>query len=270
MAMTQTDFPSVGAEDWTDDIDIRKDWIVGHNDVGLTNFTNSSVPQLAQGSKTEIGGAYFVAGSDQTPTGSIIDTDINYIYIETDGDVKWGNTDPTWDTTKYGWYNGTDKAVAGLYRDGSNYINKFLYQGYEKVYGLVKRFYSPALSGSLEVDAINFNGSDASIGAGGKGHILVDLPHGAVVTELFSQTIARTAGAVDINLKNSLLSSASDTQMAQNTHNAIETQTDSSITDATIDNETKCYRIEIDATGAASGIQLSGIRITYTITEPLP
>ncbi len=128
MAMTQTDFPSVGATTWTDDIDIRKDWIIGHINIGLTNFDNDSLPAIAQGSKVEIGGAYFVAASDQAVGGSASASTVNYIYIETNGDVVWSTTAPTWDDTKSGWYNGTNRAVARVYRDGSsNYIDKYVY-----------------------------------------------------------------------------------------------------------------------------------------------
>jgi hypothetical protein len=128
MALTQIDFPAEGAADWTDFIDMAKDWIVGHINIGLTNFDNDSLPAIAQGSKCEIGGSYFFAASDQAVTGSATASSVNYIYIETDGDVVWSTTAPTWDDTKSGWYNGTDRAVARLYRDGSsNYLDKYVY-----------------------------------------------------------------------------------------------------------------------------------------------
>lgn len=129
MAMTQIDYPTVGAASWTDDIDISKDWIIGHIGLGLTNFENDSIPEVAQGSKVEIGGSYFIAGTDQAITGSPTNDSINYVYIDTSGVLSWSDTAPARDDTKQGWYNGTSRAVAGSYflTSGSVYSGKFVY-----------------------------------------------------------------------------------------------------------------------------------------------
>lgn len=129
MSMTKIDFPVVGATDWTNFIDITKDWIIGHNGISLTNYENDTLPAIAQGSKVEIGGSYFYAGSDQAVTGTPASGFINYIYIQTDGTVVWSTTVPAWDSAKTGWYNGTDRCVGGVYYDGTNYGGKFILRG---------------------------------------------------------------------------------------------------------------------------------------------
>lgn len=108
----------------------------GFNGVSLTNFDNTSAPQIASGSVFEIGGALFEASTNETITGwsSISDNTNAYIYV-TDGGggtatAAYSATAPTWDTSKQGWYNGLARAVAGLYRvDVSTYAEKYVYSG---------------------------------------------------------------------------------------------------------------------------------------------
>lgn len=106
---------------------------IGYQAVSLTNFDNDSEPQLAAGSVVEIGGALFEAAALESISGWAgisNDSDV-YIKLTVSGSTATAafTTDPpTWSTSKQGWYDGDDRYIGGLYKDGSgNYAIKWLY-----------------------------------------------------------------------------------------------------------------------------------------------
>lgn len=106
---------------------------LGYQAISLTNFDNDSEPQIASGSKVEIGGALFEFTSNESITGwgSIGNNNDVYIKLVVSGTsvtAEFTTTAPSWSTSKQGWYDSLDRYIGGLYKDGSgNYTEKFLY-----------------------------------------------------------------------------------------------------------------------------------------------
>ena len=106
----------------------------GYMALTLTNFGNGLLPAIAAGSKVEIGGSLFYCAPEQAITawGGIASSTIAYIKIIPQGDgppetalAEFTDTAPVWSDTKQGYYVGTSRYVATLYKDGSdNYSNK--------------------------------------------------------------------------------------------------------------------------------------------------
>jgi hypothetical protein len=96
----------------------------------LTNFENTSEPQVAQGSRFEINGSYYEVTSNESITGwsGIANSTPCYIYAVPSGSTAsfiFSATVPTYDTAKGGLFNGTHRAMWRLYRTSSTvYSNK--------------------------------------------------------------------------------------------------------------------------------------------------
>jgi len=118
---------------------------LGYQAISLTNFaSDTDEPQIAAGSKVEIGGALFDADANESITGwaGIANSSDVYIHLTVSGSsvtASFSTTAPTWDTAKQGWYSGSVRVIGGLYKDGSgNYARKWLYE--EKQVASVKRY----------------------------------------------------------------------------------------------------------------------------------
>lgn len=101
----------------------------GINRISLTNFGNTSEPKIAAGSVIEHNGTAFEASIDEAGTGwgGIGDGNAVYMYIDTSGNFTYSITAPTWDTSKQGYYNGTDRCFGGVYRtNATTYTDKYL------------------------------------------------------------------------------------------------------------------------------------------------
>lgn len=129
---------------------------LGYQAISLTNFaSDTDEPQIAAGSKVEIGGALFDADANESITGwaGIANSSDVYIHLTVSGSsvtASFSTTAPTWDTAKQGWYSGSVRVIGGLYKDGSgNYARKWLYE--EKQVASVKRYGNGAveLAGAL-------------------------------------------------------------------------------------------------------------------------
>jgi hypothetical protein len=107
---------------------------LGYQAISLTNFALTTEPQIAAGSKIEIGGALFEFTALESGTGwaGIANSSQVYFKLTVSGaTVTWSYTvtAPTWDTAKQGWYSGSDRYFGGCYKDsGGNYTKKFLYR----------------------------------------------------------------------------------------------------------------------------------------------
>lgn len=98
----------------------------------------------------------------------------------------------------------------------------------------------------------------------------VDLPHGAVITE-FSVWVYDADTTYDIDVK--LWCQQPSTVMASITSSGdsgYAQYSDSSIYQATVDNQNNSYIIQAILRQGGIWHQLGRVRITYTITEPLP
>ena len=100
----------------------------GKLNLSLTNFDNSDIPQIEQGSIVEVSGARFVFNSNETIQGSANDGSV-YIYIDgADGSANWTNTEPEWNAEKQGFYHTTNnyRYVAHIEKYTTRYMNKRL------------------------------------------------------------------------------------------------------------------------------------------------
>jgi hypothetical protein len=103
---------------------------LGYLAISLTNYNADTEPQLAAASKVEIGGALFEFTAAESITGWAGIGNNNGAYIKlvvagTAVTAAFTTTAPTWSTSKQGWYDGLDRYVAKLRKDGSgNYTEK--------------------------------------------------------------------------------------------------------------------------------------------------
>ena len=130
---------------------------LGYQAISLTNFaSDTDEPQIAAGSKVEIGGALFDADANESITGwaGIANSSDVYIHLTVSGSsvtASFSTTAPTWDTAKQGWYSGSVRVIGGLYKDGSgNYARKWLYE--EKQVASVKRYGNGAVELGDDLD----------------------------------------------------------------------------------------------------------------------
>jgi hypothetical protein len=108
--------------------------IIGHHQVSLTNYNNTSLPAIAIGSVVENNGAMVKFTTECAISGSPSDGTV-YIYLVPSGDPAlgtatvtptWTNTAPTWSDSKQGFY-GTGGSVNYRYlefvifKSGSSY-----------------------------------------------------------------------------------------------------------------------------------------------------
>lgn len=116
----------------TTDINQLQKQRFGYMAVSLTNYDNDNEPQIAQGSKLEIGGALYEAEANESITGWGGIGASNTVYIKVvaaTATVEFTTDAPTWSTSKQGYY-GTggavlDRYIAGLYKDaGGDYTYK--------------------------------------------------------------------------------------------------------------------------------------------------
>lgn len=103
---------------------------LGYQGISLTHYDDTSEPQIAEGSKVEIGGALFGFSANESITGwgSIANDSDVYIKLTVSGTsvtASFTTSAPSWDTAKQGWYSGSDRYVFYLRKDASgNYADK--------------------------------------------------------------------------------------------------------------------------------------------------
>ncbi len=112
----------------------------GYHSISLTNLGSTAEPEIAAGSKVEIGGALFNFAAPESITGwgGIANDSVVWIKLVVAGaavTAVFTTTAPTWSTSKQGWYSGLDRYIAGLYKDGSAlYAGKHLLECRQTVF----------------------------------------------------------------------------------------------------------------------------------------
>lgn len=102
----------------------------GYISVSLSNYNNTGSPEITEGSVIELNGDLYRATANQAIAGwaGIGATTQAYIYIDNAGAPNYTTTLPTWNTTKQGFYNGTNRYIAQVYKvDAATYSNKRMY-----------------------------------------------------------------------------------------------------------------------------------------------
>ena len=92
---------------------------LGYHAISLTNFDTDAAPDIAAGSKAEIGGAlYNFSGTTSISNFSAIATAASpYIYLTPAGTAvtaAYTVAVPSWSDSKQGWYSGTARAIGLL------------------------------------------------------------------------------------------------------------------------------------------------------------
>lgn len=106
----------------------------GYMAVSLDSLVATTAITIKSGSEVEVAGALYEFQADEVESGGtwagIGNSNVVYVYVVPAGSSAtfiYSTTAPTWDTAKQGWYNGTSRAVASLYKDaGALYQAKFL------------------------------------------------------------------------------------------------------------------------------------------------
>jgi hypothetical protein len=106
----------------------------GYIAISLDSLVTTTAITIKSGSVVEVAGALYEFQADETESGGtwagIGANNTVYVYIVPAGASAtfiYSTTAPTWDVEKQGFYNGTSRAVASLYKDaGGLYQAKFL------------------------------------------------------------------------------------------------------------------------------------------------
>jgi len=265
--------PSTGAAwatAWEQFEGIRKGMI----SLSLTNYDATTVPQIASGSWIEAAGSIYKWTGNDSITGSLTSDAINYVTMVPSGSgasailtPTWSDSAPTWSDAYQGFYSGTTRYAGGCYYDGTNYPLKWVYTNRHA--GPKIRYISPTLTGETNDDTdVFFIGTGIQfIAAATSARAYIDPQLGnirGIVTELYAECHNYTDGSLTVDLRHCDLGSISATTMAQVTLNAVESQTDTSITGPVIDMTDDSYSIHIEVTTAGTDMYVSGIRIKVT------
>ena len=121
---------SVGDVDLTNIMEVLDAVRQGYHKVSLTEWDTTTKPEIAQGSKIEVNGAFFVFDVDEAISGTPADG-VVYIKLTPSGDTisaAFTSVAPIWDTEKGGWYEpATNNRYLNyaVYKSGSSYYNKY-------------------------------------------------------------------------------------------------------------------------------------------------
>lgn len=134
MAGSKINDYGVGDVDLTSLMETTDAQRIGYHSVTLTNYDNTTKPEIAAGSKIEVNGGLYKFDSNETITGSPADGTV-YIRLVPSGDsitAEFTATAPTWADDKQGWY-GTGGASNYRYvnfimtKSGTSYSDKRYY-----------------------------------------------------------------------------------------------------------------------------------------------
>ena len=106
---------------------------IGYFAADFTQYTTTTVPKVASGSKIEVNGALYKFDSDETITGTPSDGN-TWVKVIPAGDsitAVFTNTEPVWSSSKHGWYGeaGSEnhRYIGSMIKDSTEYRNKVVY-----------------------------------------------------------------------------------------------------------------------------------------------
>jgi len=279
--------PAYKAVDWITFVTQVEYARKGQMAASLTNYDNTSLPAIASGSWAEVKGSIYKWTSEEAISGSP-SSGVNYIYLVPSGSgssaivtATFNSTGPTWNDSLQGWYNSevTARCVAYCKYDGaSSYTEKRVYGGWRRkvredhvdddgkintvsascaLKSAVTRYWSMGIKENDDsgvYQGISVPNNDAML-------LNLHLPHGAIITSFIIDWDGTPASAY-VKLYRRAYNSATRTEMASVSGDG----TDSSISNATVDNSGYVYFMEAyQSSGSAARIH--SIRITYTIDK---
>jgi len=175
MSGTLLSIPSNGATDWTDWVTREQQTEKDFKFISLTNWSNSTIPQIEAGSQIIVNGALYQFSSDDTISGLSAVGNSNDVWFKV---VPSGSTctvtavttdGSSWDADKGGYYDSNDLYIGGCYKDDSgNYINKWVYKGRDIIdsYHTEKLTYVIIEIGNWDMDTDAFILVNHSLGDG--------------------------------------------------------------------------------------------------------
>ena len=256
---------SAGDGDWEDTFGARVEkQSKGYNGVSLTDYGLASLSDIMSGGAYEQAGSVYLVTSQTTITGSVA-TGINYILstgaTET-ATVSWTQTAPEWRGDYNGYYASSAsnvRALGGLYFDGSDYSNKWIY--YHRDCGPKTYWLQVSMVGYVSSTSITIQGTNIvfNVTASSESALLpIMLPDGIMVNSLNSSCSVYNEGTVNISLEEH-----TGTQMALNEHGSAATATDSTITNPEIENQDHGYYVKLEAVTTRSAT-IDRIRLNVT------
>jgi hypothetical protein len=121
--------------------------------LGLTNTNTTGAPQIANGSRVEVGGSLYKCTADET-IGGTPETGVNYVYCvpgTTTASFTYSAAAPAWNSVKGGWYNGNNRAVAKFYYTGGQYNGKVVLDSYNAIRAVNTEQSIPTTGGEQEI-----------------------------------------------------------------------------------------------------------------------
>lgn len=103
---------------------------IGYNGISLTNYDSDVCPEVSKGSVIEVDSKLFRAASNELISGwgGIPDDTNTFVVVSDIGNISYLFTPPTWDTERQGWYDGTSRYVAEVYKTNfTTYAHKRIY-----------------------------------------------------------------------------------------------------------------------------------------------
>lgn len=167
MAGSTLAYPLNGAANWENFPDIVQKIQAGYMRVNLTHFDDDDEPEIAAGSTLDVNGTVVVFSAAESITGwsGISIYNIVYIKIVVSGSsatAEFTTSAPTWSDAKQGWYDGNDRYIGGLFKDGDgNYSGKWLYRpamGYS-----ARTLYVPGAQIGVALDLTGIGGAIALV-----------------------------------------------------------------------------------------------------------
>jgi hypothetical protein len=152
---------------------------LGYQACSLTHFADLLEPEIAAGSKVEIGGALFQFTLDESigGWGGIANDSDVYIKLTVAGAAVTASftiVAPTWDTAKQGWYDGAERYIGGLYKDATgNYAIKWLYSPLDIWECLARGATRPIRRKIIEIGDWNMDATD-----------FVQFAHGLILSKI--------------------------------------------------------------------------------------
>ncbi len=285
--------PTAGSTDWTEFSVMFNNVMQGFMSLSLTNYDTTDAPSIAAGGNIEVAGSLYTFASTETIAGtSNPSTNLNYILVTTSSSSITASltTDvPVWVPSKSGWYDSSTGVQRYIGGSATDFGGKWIYGALNKTKvqilesgvildSIETRYYAPTLTGHTNDDATVFaKGSivqfTSSAGGAAAAYLPVNLPEGAIMTELKGWLKSDGTRNVVVSLVRTELDEASITTLASVSSNGTtyEEITDTTIGVPTINNQAASYFIDCGISATPSGnVFVGGVRIKYTILKPLP
>lgn len=242
-----------------------KDIQNGFIHLSLTNYNSISASQVAANSYFDVNGTLVKITTNTTPTGSPSAGNINYIYSTSAAAISYSTTTPTWNDLLQGWYNGTSRAVAVFYYEGTSYKLKAVLTNQNsgpKVMWMhipgVGTWYGATGAYDDKANFVDFNNDQDEY------YSDVPLIHNTLITEVRAWADTDSGSIGHVYLIRAINTAITTVDMAHLSFTGgIDDVTVSSITNPVVDRESYHYSSRLYFSNATGAPRLFGMRIKY-------